>query len=161
VAGPIEADRFRAVLGHLPTGVTVITAIVKGRPVGMAANSVTSVSLDPPMILVCPSRTSSTWPQIRRINRFCLNVLASHHESLSRQFSRLDIDRFADVSWHSRRSGPALDESVAWLDCETHAEHEAGDHTIVVANVTSLDVQDRDALVFYKGRYGRFLDAGD
>jgi 3-hydroxy-9,10-secoandrosta-1,3,5(10)-triene-9,17-dione monooxygenase reductase component len=152
----VSSDRFRQVLGHLPTGVTVITAMAGGEPTGLAANSVTSVSLDPPMILVCPAKSSTTWPRIRAARRFCVNIMAGHHEALSRQFSRTDVDRFAGVPWHPRSSGPALDEAVAWLDCEISAEHDAGDHTIVVAAVDALDAQDREALIFYRGRYGRF-----
>jgi 3-hydroxy-9,10-secoandrosta-1,3,5(10)-triene-9,17-dione monooxygenase reductase component len=156
----ISSERFRHVLGHLPTGVTVITAMVDGRPVGMAANSVTSVSLEPPLLLVCPAKSSTTWPEIRAARRFCVNVMAGHHEALSLQFSQRGVDRFANVPWHQRQSGPALDEAVAWIDCETHVEHDAGDHTIAVASVNALDIGlesgEREVLIFYRGRYGRF-----
>src|SRR5581483_86519 len=95
-------DVFRNVLGHLPTGVTVVTAMSEHGPVGMAANSVTSVSLDPPLILICPASGSETWPLIREAGCFCVNVLAGHQAELCRQFSRKDTDRFAGVAWHSR-----------------------------------------------------------
>jgi 3-hydroxy-9,10-secoandrosta-1,3,5(10)-triene-9,17-dione monooxygenase reductase component len=75
----IAGEAFRQVLGHLPTGVTVITAWAEHEPTGMAANSVTSVSLDPPLVLFCPAKSSTTWPHIRQSGRFCVNVMAGHH----------------------------------------------------------------------------------
>src|SRR3954463_2585218 len=82
---PVE---FRRVLGHLPTGVTVLAAFrPDDEPIGMAANSVTSVSLAPPMILLCPAKSSTTWPGIRAAGRFCINVMAEHHEGLCRRFA--------------------------------------------------------------------------
>jgi len=157
-AGPGPAH-FRRVFGHLPTGVTVVTAFAGAgeEPVGMAANSVTSVSLDPPLLLLCPALTSTTWPTLREAGRFCVNVLAHDHEEVSRQFAAAGVDRFAGVSWHPGRAGPALDDGVAWIDCEIDAEHPAGDHTIVLARVLDLDVSGTyRPLVFFGGRYGTF-----
>lgn len=153
----IHPAAFRRVLGHLPTGVTVITAFGGSGPVGMACNSVTSVSLDPPLISFCPARTSETWPRLRAAGRFCINVMADHHEQATRAFARKDVDRFAGVSHHRRIGGPALDDAVAWLDCEIHAEHEAGDHVIVVARVVGLGASDgAEPLMFFRGTYGTF-----
>ena len=158
----ITGDEFRRVLGHLPTGVTVITAYTPDGPTGMAANSVTSVSLDPPLVLVCPAKSSETWPAIREQRRFCVNVMAGHHEEVSRQFARKDADRFAGVPWHERPSGPALDDAVAWIGCELRDEHDAGDHMIVVASVDEIEAaSDTVPLVFFRGRYGTFtVDEG-
>jgi 3-hydroxy-9,10-secoandrosta-1,3,5(10)-triene-9,17-dione monooxygenase reductase component len=151
----ISPDRFRSVLGHLPTGVTVITAHGADGPTGVAANSVTSVSLDPPLILFCPAKSSTTWPSIRAAGRMCVNVMAGHHEELSRQFARKAADRFAGVAWHERAGGPALDDAVAWVECELLQEHDAGDHTIAVARVTAIDADEHaQPLVFFRGRYG-------
>jgi 3-hydroxy-9,10-secoandrosta-1,3,5(10)-triene-9,17-dione monooxygenase reductase component len=154
----ITSTTYRQVLGHLPTGVTVVTAFQRGgEPAGMAANSLTSVSLEPPLILVCPAKSSTTWPLIREVGRFCVNVMASHQAELCRRFAAVGADRFAEVEWHSRPSGPALDDAIAWLDCEICDEHDAGDHTIVIAQVASLDASgDGVPLVFFKGRYGTF-----
>jgi len=154
----IDPQRFREVLGHLPTGVTVVTAHHARGPVAMSANSVTSVSLEPPLILFCPAKTSSTWPAIRESGRFCVNVFAAHHEEISRRFAARGVDRFAGVAWHERPAGPALDDAVAWIECTIEAEHEAGDHLIVVGAVDSLDVRagSTDPLVFFRGRYGSF-----
>jgi flavin reductase (DIM6/NTAB) family NADH-FMN oxidoreductase RutF len=154
---PITHAEFRRVLGHLPTGVTVLTAFGAHGPNGMAANSVTSVSLEPPMILFCPAKSSSTWPDLRQAGAFCVNVMASHHAPLCGRFAQKDVDRFAGVDWHRRPAGPALDDAVAWLQCEISAEHDAGDHTVVLATVTAIEASPEGApLVFYKGRYGTF-----
>jgi flavin reductase (DIM6/NTAB) family NADH-FMN oxidoreductase RutF len=156
----IDGERFRNVLGHLPTGVTVVTAHHPGGPVGMSSNSVTSVSLEPPLILFCPAKTSTTWPKIHQAGAFCVNIFAAHHEEASRQFSRVGVDRFAGVSWHDRPTGPALDDAVAWIECTIDAEYEAGDHLIVVGAVRHLEVREGapDPLVFFRGRYGSFSD---
>jgi flavin reductase (DIM6/NTAB) family NADH-FMN oxidoreductase RutF len=154
----IDAERFRQVLGHLPTGVTVVTAHHSGGPVAMSANSVTSVSLDPPLILFCPAKSSTSWPKIRQSGRFCVNVFAAHHEEVSRRFAARGVDRFAGVAWHARPSGPALDDAVAWIECTINAEHGAGDHLIVVGAVNQLDMHEGETkpLVFFRGRYGSF-----
>lgn len=153
----ITGDTFRKVLGHLPTGVTVITADTRAGRTGMAANSVTSVSLDPPLILLCPAKSSTTWPLIRDAGRFCVNVMAGHHHELAQTFSRKGVDRFAGVTVLERPAGPALEDAVAWLECELREEHDAGDHTVAIAEVLELEAaSDRSPLVFFQGRYGSF-----
>ncbi len=155
----ITGDEFRRVLGHLPTGVTVVTALTADGPTGMAANSVTSVSLDPPLILLCPANSSETWPQIRKHGRYCVNVMAGHHGEISRQFARKGVDRFAGVPWHERIGGPGLDDAVAWISCEVCDEYPAGDHSIVVALVTEIEAAaDSVPLVFFRGAYGTFSE---
>jgi flavin reductase (DIM6/NTAB) family NADH-FMN oxidoreductase RutF len=156
----VDGERFRQVLGHLPTGVTVVTAHHASGPVAMSANSVTSVSLDPPLILFCPAKSSTSWPKIRESGRFCVNVFAAHHEEASRRFAATGVDRFAGVDWHARPSGPALDDAVAWIECTIDAEHDAGDHVIVVGAVNQLDMREGEAspLVFFRGRYGSFSE---
>jgi 3-hydroxy-9,10-secoandrosta-1,3,5(10)-triene-9,17-dione monooxygenase reductase component len=153
----ITSERFRHVLGYLPTGVTVVTAYGEDGPIGMAANSVTSLSLDPPLILVCPARSSTTWPHIREAGSFCVNIMAGHHERITRQFALKDADRFAGVSISRRSAGPALDDAVAWIECRLHNEYDGGDHTIAVAEVLAIDAaEDAQPLVFFRGRYGSF-----
>ena len=157
-ADSFDSLRFRTVLGHLPTGVTVVTAYHDDEPVAMAANSVTSVSLEPPLILFCPAKSSTTWPRIRDSGHFCVNVFASHHEELTRRFAARGIDRFAGVAWHRRPAGPALDDAVAWIECAIDAIYEGGDHLITVGAVERLDVREEaaDPLVFFRGQYGSF-----
>lgn len=154
-ADVIAPEHFRAVLGHLPTGVTVVTADHVTGPVGMCCNSVTSVSLDPPLVAFCAARSSSTWRAIRTAGRCCINVMGRHHESTARRFAGPWDRRFAGLAVHQRPGGPALDDAVAWIDGGVHAVHEAGDHFIVVAGVTSLEArQDAEPLVFFRGAFG-------
>lgn len=154
---PVAARELRRVFGHLPTGVTALTGAAASGPVGMALNSVTSVSLDPPLVLFCPSKTSATWPQLRAAGRFCINVLGEQHEAASRRFAAKGDDRFTGLRLRERPGGPALDDAVAWIDCALYAEHDAGDHTIVVAEILAVDAAaDVLPLIFFQGRYGRF-----
>jgi 3-hydroxy-9,10-secoandrosta-1,3,5(10)-triene-9,17-dione monooxygenase reductase component len=156
----VEAQELRRVLGHFPTGVTVITAHGEDGPVGMAANSFTSVSLEPPLVLICPAKSSTTWPLIRAARRFCANILAQNHAEICRQFAQAEGDRFAGVSLHERPFGPALDEAVAWIECEIDSEYDAGDHRIVVARVDAIQsAEEAEPLVFFRGGFGRFLSA--
>ncbi|WP_228534706.1 flavin reductase family protein [Nocardia sp. BSTN01] len=153
----VVPQEFRRVLGHLPTGVTAVTAHGPEGPIGMVVNSVTSVSLDPPLLLICPAKSSSTWPALRAVGEFCVNVMAGHHEQVCRAFARPGADRFAGVAWHERAAGPGIEEAVAWIGCRVLQEHDAGDHTIVVAEVTDLEAaSDVAPLVFFRGAYGTF-----
>jgi 3-hydroxy-9,10-secoandrosta-1,3,5(10)-triene-9,17-dione monooxygenase reductase component len=153
----IEPDEFRRVLGHYPTGVAVLTAEHPEGPVGMACNSLTSVSLDPPLVAVCPAKSSDTWPAIRSTGRFLINLMADDHRETVVGFARKGIDRFESVTHHPRRCGPALDGAAAWVDCIIESEYEAGDHMIVVARVKDLETSSgSQPLVFYQGRYGTF-----
>jgi 3-hydroxy-9,10-secoandrosta-1,3,5(10)-triene-9,17-dione monooxygenase reductase component len=154
----IDPSHYRRVLAHLPTGVSVVTASGPEGPIGMAANSVTSVSLDPPLVLLCPAKTSATWPDIRSAGTFCINVMARQHEEITRRFATKDVDRFADVDYEDRTSGPVLREALAWIECQLQTEHDAGDHLIAVARVRAMDaaVGVADPLVFFRGGYGSF-----
>lgn len=157
----ISGLEFRRVMGHLPTGVAVVATFHDSAPVGMAINSITSVSLEPPLIAICIDHKSSTWPVIRQHGSFSVSILPEHHEHAPRQFSGPSADRFTGISWTAHPTGPALDESVAWLDCTVHQEHLAGDHTIVVARVLDLgSADDGQALLFFRGQYGHFHPVG-
>jgi flavin reductase (DIM6/NTAB) family NADH-FMN oxidoreductase RutF len=158
-----DAAEFRTVLGQFATGVTIITAIDDDEPSGVAANSFTSVSLDPPLVLFCVARTSTTWPRIERARKFAVNVLGEHQEDLCRLFATKDVDRFAQVDWHLGVGGsPVLHDCIAYLDCEFWAEYDGGDHIIVVGRVLDLGVEHHNGpLVFHQGKYGRFVTAED
>jgi 3-hydroxy-9,10-secoandrosta-1,3,5(10)-triene-9,17-dione monooxygenase reductase component len=157
-APTIDEARYRQVLGHFATGVTVVTGTDAGHPVGLAVNSFTSVSLAPPLVAFCVSGRSSTWPRLRGSGQFCVNILAEDQEALSRAFAAHGSDRFQGVGWRRSPAGdPILDGALAWLDCTVHAEHGAGDHDIVVGRVQALSVEHEGRpLVFYRGGYGRF-----
>ncbi|MBT3155284.1 flavin reductase family protein [Streptomyces sp. CHD11] len=162
MVSPFSAMDFRRTLGQLPTGVTVITTKGPlGRPVGMACNSFMSVSLDPPLVLLCVGNASSTLIDLQRSGAFCVNILASDQAQLCRQFSVKGIDRFAGVPWTESAAGPELTEAIGWMSCSIESEQVAGDHLIVIARVTGLRMnQDEPApLVFHRGRLGSFAEA--
>ncbi|MFC5950453.1 flavin reductase family protein [Pseudonocardia lutea] len=148
---------FRAVLGHFATGVVAITAVdpATGRPTGLAANSFTSVSLDPPLVAFCVAHTSSTWPLLKAAGTFVVNVLAAEQEHVCRQLAVKGGDKFAGLEWEPSPGGaPILAEGLAWLEADVAAEHPAGDHTIVVANVRHIYASERTPLLFFRGAYG-------
>ena len=145
-------------LGHFATGVTVVTATVDGQAVGLAVNSFTSVSLDPPLVAISISTRSSTWPRVREVGTFCVNILSEDQEAVSRAFAARTPTRFAGIGHQPSPSGaPILTGVLAWIDCSIEAEHLAGDHVIVVGRVRDLAVaREHRPLVFYRGGYGRY-----
>jgi len=155
VAETVSADRFREVLGHFCTGVTVVTAADAGGPVGFACQAFAALSLDPPLVLFCPGRLSSTWQRIARTGRFCVNVLAEGQRELSRTFGTSGADKFAGVRWTPSPAGtPVLDGVLTWVDATIETVHPAGDHDVVVGRVTALGpYRDDRPLLFYRGRY--------
>lgn len=158
-APAIAPGLFRQVLGHFPTGVTVVTAIDGDTPVGLAVGSFFSVSLDPPLVGFCPDKQSSSWEVIRRSGRFCVNILADDQEGLSRQFATKGADKFLGVGWTPTADGgsPHLADVLAWIDCRIEAVHDAGDHELCIGRVAALAVErEGRPLVFYRGGYGRF-----
>ena len=155
---PEEQARFRQVLGHFPTGVTVVTGDAADGPVGMAVGSFFSISLDPPLVGFCPGKSSGSWPQIEATGSFCVNILAEDQEDVCRVFAMKGDDKFSGVGWSKAGSGaPLLHEVLAWIDCDVDAVHDAGDHYIVVGAVRSLEVaREGKPLVFFRGGYGSF-----
>jgi 3-hydroxy-9,10-secoandrosta-1,3,5(10)-triene-9,17-dione monooxygenase reductase component len=150
---------FRQVLGHYPTGVCIITARSDaGEQFGMVVGSFTSVSLDPPLVAFLPDKNSRSWRQLESVGRFCVNILAEDQLPLCRSFSAKTGDKFAGVSHRISDNGsPVLDNVLAWIDCTTHAVHEAGDHMFVMGRVQAMEV-DRcgEPLLFFRGGYGSF-----
>lgn len=155
-AAPFDSARFRQVLGHFPTGVSVVAAMSEGQAVGMAIGSFFSVSLDPPLVGFCAGRSSSTWPKLRDAGAFCISILATDQEEVSRVFASKDPDKFAGIGWdHSPLGSPRLHDALAWIDCSLDVAHEAGDHDIAVGAVRGLGVaRETDPLVFFRGGYG-------
>lgn len=162
------ARRFRDVLGRFASGVTVVTSIANGEPVGLTCQSFSSVSLDPPLVLFIPAKTSRAWPLIQRSGKFCVNLLGADQAALSNTMASRGADKFAEVAWTpSERTGsPLLEGALAHIDCAIHAVHEAGDHYVVIGRVLDLitddGVEGADAdlepLLFYRGQY-RTTDA--
>jgi 3-hydroxy-9,10-secoandrosta-1,3,5(10)-triene-9,17-dione monooxygenase reductase component len=151
----VDATRFRQVLGRFCTGVTVITAMDGGRPVGFSCQAFAALSLDPPMVLFCPARTSATWRAIERAGTFCVNVLSEHQQDLSQRFGRRDLDKFAGVSWAPSPAGaPVFDGVLTWIDATIETVHDGGDHHVVLGRVTDLGSGNGERpLLFYRGGY--------
>jgi 3-hydroxy-9,10-secoandrosta-1,3,5(10)-triene-9,17-dione monooxygenase reductase component len=132
---------FRDALARFATGVAFVTAAPAGEPAGLVVNSLTSVSLEPPLIAFCPSRTSLTWSRMRHTKRFGVNVLARQHERFVHRATPAHADRFDGIDWEPGRNGvPLLYDAIASLECQIVAEHTAGDHWIVVGQVDNLHI---------------------
>jgi flavin reductase (DIM6/NTAB) family NADH-FMN oxidoreductase RutF len=151
----VDADELRRVAGRFPTGVTVVTATHEGRPCGLTVNSFASVSLDPPLVLVCVSHAARAFKCVDAEGRFAVNVLAEGQDSIARLFASTASDKFADLEHRASPHGnPVLDGVHAWLDCEVIARHPGGrTHTVYVARVTALAAGTGRPLVFHGGRY--------
>lgn len=159
LATEVDPGAFRSVLGHFPTGVSVIASVAGEAPIGLAIGSFFSVSLDPPLVGFCADKRSSSWPGIREAGGFCVNVLHQDQEALCRQFATRGADKFKGVGWTATvgSGSPRLADVLAWVDCRIEAVHDAGDHEICIGRVLGLDVgREGGPLVFYRGGYGRF-----
>ncbi len=152
----IDEGTYREVAGRFATGVAVITAADFDGPVGFTAQSFTSVSLDPPLVSVCPGKGVASWARIAPTGKFCVNILSEDQESLSRTFATKDADKFDGVGYSTDLcpAGPVLDGILAWIGCRIVAEYEGGDHVIVVGEVEDLGVgAGKRPLIFYRGGY--------
>jgi len=162
VLGP---DEFRRALGHFATGVTVVTTWDDDdRPAGLTASAISSVSLDPPLVLACVSHKSQSYPSFRPGRRFAVNVLASDQEAVARRFASstlTGVEKFDGVGYHRSALGlPVLDAALAEFECTIVHAYPGGDHTIFVGQVEALDAhgdQGREPLLYYRGRFGRLL----
>ena len=146
---------LRAALARFATGVAFVTAAVDGKPAGLIVNSFASVSLQPPLVSFCPSRSSLTWSRMRRTGRVAVNVLGRRHEGFAKQATPAGADRFAGVHWERGRGGaPVLTDALAALECDIVAQHPGGDHWIVIARVEHLrTTTSTDPLVFFDGAF--------
>ncbi|MDP9887785.1 flavin reductase family protein [Pseudarthrobacter enclensis] len=161
VTSDLAHRRLRDIFGTFASGLTVITSSTPDGPAGFTCQSFASLSLDPALVTFSPARSSTTWPALRKAGSFTVNILPSEHRHLAGQFARSGSDKFAGVSHTSSPLGnPVLDDALAWLDCELHAEYDGGDHTIVVAAVRHLDARhDGQPLLFFRGRYAALTPA--
>ena len=160
-AALIEIDPilYRTVLGHFPTGVTVVASRSDGHPVGLAIGSFFSISLDPPLVGFCVAGTSTSWPQMAEIGRFGISVLAEDQYETSGRFASKAEDKFDGIAWEPApvTGSPLILGAVAHIDCELYETYPGGDHVIVEGLVRALDVHRGDVgpLVFLRGGYGR------
>jgi len=165
VLGP---DEFRRALGHFATGVTIVTTWDDAaRPTGLTASAVSSVSLDPPLVLVCVSHKSQTHPAFRPGGKFAVNVLSSEQEALARRFassSLSGVEKFDGVAYRRGALGlPVLADALAEFECAIVHAYPGGDHTIFVGQVEATDCRGdagREPLLYYRGRFNRLHEPG-
>ena len=150
---------FREAMRRFPTGVTVVTTIVGGDPYGFTANAFTSVSLDPPTVLICVNREASAHPVISESSVFCVNILALEQRELARRFAdkAARAHRFDGVSTHTEVTGaPVLDGVLAFLDCRLTEEHTAGTHTVFLGEVLAAGTRPGKPLGYFAADYRDF-----
>ena len=153
----IGAEEFRHVLSHFASGVTVVTTWDKDdRPTGLTVSAFTSVSLEPPLVLVCVDHRAHCYPALRASDRFAVNVLAAEHEAVARRFAASEPDKFAAVDHTLGPRGlPLLPEALAHLECRTIYAYPGGDHTIFVGEVESARARPGEPLLRFRGEYNR------
>ena len=156
-SAPIDPGTFRSVLGQFCTGITVITTMHEGEPIGFACQSFAALSLEPPLVLFCPTKVSRSWQAIEASGQFCVNVLTEKQKDVSARFGSKAPDKFAGIDWEvSRLGSPIIGGSLAHIDCTVASVHDGGDHFVVFGAVQSLSelpkVKPRP-LLFYRGQY--------
>lgn len=154
----ISPDAFKSIMRHVPTGVTIVTTEYEGKQRGLTANAFASVSLDPPLVLVCVNRTASSHDYITKSGIFCVNLLAVEQVDLAQRFaSRSADDRFAGIPFSKGASGsPVLERVLAYIDCRLLAAHEAGSHTIFIGEVLGCGSRHGKPLGYFDGDYRDF-----
>lgn len=152
---PADARALRNAFGAFATGVTVVTGCAAdGTRVGLTANSLTSVSLDPPLLLFCPALAASALPALKATARFVVNILAVDQRDVANAFTKKGIDRFAGATWDDWDGLPVLQGALANFACSFFAEHDGGDHAVVIGRVERLRMlPDSDPLLYFKGAY--------
>ncbi len=154
--GPDTQRQFRTALGQFGTGVTVVTAQTPTGPIGMTANSFSSVSMEPPLVLWCPAKSSSRYPHFIAAKHFAIHVMGIEHEEITMGFAKSG-QAFDGLDVTLNAEGvPLLGDCLARFECTTHQIHDAGDHSIVLGRVRSAAFREGDALIFCQGRFRRF-----
>jgi len=152
-----DAAQFRTVLGHFASGVVVVTGSDSDGPSGFTCQSFFAASLDPQLVVISPSRASTSWPRVEATGAFCANILTEEQEALSRTFAVSGGDKFQGVGWRPGPTGsPIIDDVLAWVDCRIDGSHEAGDHLLVVGRVVDMGYGRGHPLLFYRGGFGGF-----
>ncbi|MEM9620879.1 MAG: flavin reductase family protein [Pseudomonadota bacterium] len=154
---------FRTAMGNFCTGVVIATGMYEDAPAGFAAQSFVSLSLDPPLVALCPGKNSTSWPKLRESGAFCVNILAADQQPVCDAMAKSGGDKFAQFDWQAGVTGsPVLAGVLGYVDCDLEAEHEAGDHTIAVGRVRDFQLLDTDKapLLFFRGGYGGFTGLG-
>ena len=154
----LDQARFREVLGHFATGVTIVTANEEGIPVGFTCQSFAALSLDPPMVILAPAKSSTSWPRVAQAGAFCVNILSDAQEDICRGFAVSGGDKFVGVEWTPGVTGaPRIAGSLAIVECTLGAIYEGGDHELVTGHVVALEIGDGAPLLFYRSGFGHFV----
>ena len=153
---PVDVTDFRRLMGHWATGVSVITAEGQNGPAGATANALTSLSLEPPLVLVCFDLSSRTLSAVRDSERFCINMLAADQESVSRLFAtkKSQEEKFGEIDFRLEQGAPVIEGALAWIVCTLDSELRRGDHVVAIGQVVDGGF-DREAhpLLFYRASY--------
>lgn len=158
----ITADEFRDVIGHFATGVTVVTAVEAGERFGSTASAVSSLSLEPPMLLVCMNRQSATGACVSRAGRFAVNILEAGQGALAKRFASKVADKYAGVDTSEGCfGGPLLEGALAHVECRVVEEVSGGTHSVFLAEVERAQAGTGTPLAYYRGQFGRLELAGD
>lgn len=152
---PSNPQALRQALGSFATGVTIVTAMSDtGEPVGFTANSFTSVSLDPPILLVCLAHKALSYRIFRMADSFAVNVLSADQEAIAMRFATKGADKFNDMAWKSGKQGaPLIPDCLARFDCAMHQRVTAGDHDILMGRVIGFSRHEGSALVYHSGSF--------
>lgn len=149
-----DSRQFRNTVGNFATGVTVVTVETNGETHGMTANSFTSVSLDPPLVLICVDHRANSLQYIKQTGYFGVNILGKEHENISRLFANQKLEEEPVVSFRKSKAGtPLLEGALATMDCKVWQTVEAGDHTIFIGEVLEIDSREGEPLLFFRGKY--------
>lgn len=153
----VDQSAFRAVLGRFATGVTVVTALDRrGRDVGMTVSALASVSLDPPLVLICIDHSASIYNAISKASHFIANILSEGQEALARRFAERGTNRFAGIGYDRGMNGAAVfQEVLGYIECEIVARHEAGDHDVIIGEVNVAVSNEGKPLLYYRGGYAQ------
>jgi flavin reductase (DIM6/NTAB) family NADH-FMN oxidoreductase RutF len=151
----MDAQELRQVMGHFATGVTVITTMDKaGTPFGLTANAFTSLSLNPPLVLICVDKGVQCYSCFEESKVFAVNVLSEEQEEISRRFATKGIKKFSGIKWHMSENGVALlDGAIGYIECKVVKSYDGGDHTIYIGEILRASSAGNRPLIFFKGQY--------
>jgi len=151
---PIDEFRFRQVMGYFASGVTVVTTEYGGQLYGMTVSSFCSLSLRPPLVLICVDTSVTCHDMIAKSGSFAVNILEKHQEHLSRRFATRELDKFVGVAFRTGQLGlPLLEGTLASIECRVREQYPGGDHTIFVGEVIDADVGEGSPLLYYRRGY--------
>jgi flavin reductase (DIM6/NTAB) family NADH-FMN oxidoreductase RutF len=157
---PIDKNELRRVMGHFATGVTIITTVsTAGQIYGLTANAFTSVSLDPPLLLISVDKKAESYPCFEQSKVFTVNILSDSQEALSRKFAATGTDKFVGVAYRIGGNGaPILYGTLAQIECRLYATYDGGDHTLFLGEIVEAETREGKPLLFYRGGYRAISD---